>query len=333
MSAYPKAVADGWHPIATAKALRQNKPLSRRLMGKPLVVFAGKDGPGVLLDRCPHRNMALSRGRVRDNAIECPYHGWRFANDGRCVLTPGVDEPARHGATALPVIERAGIIWTTLAERPNAGPTLPYPLEAEGYDTFWWHVKATRARLLDAVENLLDPGHPHFLHPGIVRSSTTRNPVEATVRVAHDHAEARYIENTQAQALMPRVMEGKRVASVGRFYPPSTGQVAFENTKGLKLAVTVFFVPEDHDRVRPLAHFATQSGVIPPIFKEVMLRAFDAVILAQDQAALSNQAEDIAAFGAPKYAVGPLDVLFPAIHALANGETPAPSEHKVRLML
>ena len=49
--------------------------------------------------------------------------------------------------------------------------------------------------------------------------------------------------------------------------------------------------------------------------------------------ALRNQAEDIAAFGAPKYAVGPLDVLFSAIHALANGETPVPSERTVRMML
>ncbi|WP_395645466.1 Rieske 2Fe-2S domain-containing protein [Terricaulis sp.] len=333
MSAYPKAVAEGWHPVATLKALRKGKPLARRLMGKPVVVFQSADGPAVLLDRCPHRNMALSRGRVREGAIECPYHGWRFAQDGRCVLTPGAEEPARHGATPLPVIERAGIIWTTLAERPNAGPTLPHPIEADGFDSFWWPIKPTRARLLDAVENLLDPAHPHFLHPGIVRSGTARNPVEATVRVAHDYAEARYIENTQAQALMPRVMEGKRVASIGRFFPPSTGQVAFENTKGLKLSITVFFVPEADELVRPLAHLATQSGVIPPIFKEIMLRAFDMVILAQDQLALRRQAEDIAAFGAPKYAVGPLDVLFPAIHALANGETPAPSERTLRMML
>jgi phenylpropionate dioxygenase-like ring-hydroxylating dioxygenase large terminal subunit len=330
---FPKAVAEGWHPIATSKALRKGKPLTRRLMGKPLAVFESKDGPAVLLDRCPHRNMALSRGRVREGAIECPYHGWRFAGDGRCVLTPGVREPARHNASALPVIERAGIIWTTLAERPNAGPTLPHPIEADGFDHFWWPIRVTRARLLDAVENLLDPAHPHFLHPGIVRSGTSRQVVEATVRVAHDHAEARYVENSQAQALMPRVMEGKRVASIGRFYPPSTGQVVFENTKGLKLAITVFFVPEDDEHVRPLAHLATQSGVIPPIIKEIMLRAFDMVILAQDQVALRNQAEDIAAFGAPKYALGPLDLLFPAIHALANGETPAPSERTVHLML
>lgn len=333
MSAYPKAVAEGWHPIATVKTLRKGKPLARRLMGKPVVAFEGKDGPAVLLDRCPHRNMALSRGRVREGAIECPYHGWRFANDGRCVLTPGADEPARHGATPLPVIERDGIVFTTLAGRPNAGPTLPHPIATEGFDSFWWPIKPTRARLLDAVENLLDPAHPHFLHPGIVRSGTARAPVEATVRVAHDHAEARYIENTQAQALMPRVMEGKRTASVGRFFPPSIGQVAFENTKGLKLAITVFFVPEADELVRPLAHLATQSGVIPPIIKEIMLRAFDMVILAQDQVALRHQAEDIAAFGAPKYALGPLDVLFPAIHALANGETPAPSEHTVRMAL
>lgn len=329
---YPRAVATGWHPVATVAQLKR-KPLARQLMNTPLVVFASKDGPAVMVDRCPHRNAALSQGRVRGGEIECPYHGWRFAPDGRCTLTPGADKPARPSAQALPVSVKHGLVFTTLAPQPNTEPVTPFPMGDPRYDSFLWPVRATRARLLDSVENLLDPAHPHFVHPGIVRSGTTRRPVEVTVRVGADMAEAVYVENAQAQALMPRVLEGKRTASIGRFFLPSTGQVAFENTRGLKLAVTVFFVPEGDEMVRPYAHLATPKGMAPPFLKEFFLRAFDMAILAQDQAVLRKQAENIAKFGAPKYGVGPLDVLFAAIQTLTAGETPELSETRLSLQL
>ncbi len=332
MSAFPHAVAQGWFPIASLKQVGA-KPLARTLMGTPIVVFRGADGPAVFVDRCPHRNMALSRGAVHDGEIECPYHGWRFAGDGRCTLTPGASEPARYATQTLPVSVRAGLVWTTLAKSPNAEPFLPPPLTTEGLDTFMWPVKSSRARLLDAIENLLDPAHPHFLHAGIVRAKNVRRPVDVTVRVRPTFAEAIYIENAKASALMPRMLEGLRVASIGRFFPPSTGQVAFEGKDGLKLAITVFFTPESETTVRPFAHFATPKGIAPAFVKEALLRAFHIPVLAQDRAALCKQTDDIEAIGAPKYALGPLDFLFPAINALAAGETPEPSERTARVEL
>ncbi|HYD88083.1 MAG TPA: aromatic ring-hydroxylating dioxygenase subunit alpha [Vitreimonas sp.] len=332
MSAYPKAVADGWHPIATLAELKR-RPLARMLMDKPLVVFRTANGPAVLLDRCPHRNMALSLGAVRDGAIECPYHGWRFDGAGRCTLTPGADAPARHEASALPVQVAAGLIWTTLAASPRAAPALPHPLEETKFDTFLWPVRPSRARLLDAIENLLDPAHPHFLHAGIVRSRQVRKPVDATVRVRADFAEAIYVENTRPAALMPRMLEGLRGRSIGRFFPPTIGQVAFEGANRLRLAITVFFTPETQDRVRPFAHFATPAGAAPAFIKEGLLRAFHIPVLAQDRAALRRQAESIAAYGPARYALGPLDLLFPAIQALMHGEAVQDSERCVRLHL
>ena len=332
MSDYPRAVADGWHPIATSAELRA-RPLARTLMGRPIVAFRTPDGPAVLVDRCPHRNFPLSRGTVRDGEIECPYHGWRFAADGRCTLTPGAAAAARHAAEALPAIERAGAIWTTLAKSPSAAPNLPHPVGVAGFDSFWWAVRPSRARLIDAVENLLDPAHPHFLHAGIVRSATVRRPVEVTVRVQPDCAEAEYIENAKPSALMPRLLEGLRGSSLGRFYPPATGQVAFEGGGRLRLAITVFFTPVATGRVQPFAYFATPRGRAPAWLKQAVLRAVHVPVLAQDQAALRAQAENIARFGAPRYALGPLDVLLPAIQALAAGDTPEACERRLTMEL
>jgi len=332
VSAWPKAVADGWHPIAASRQVR-GRPLSRRLMGKPLVVFRGDGGAAVFADRCPHRNMALSLGRVRDGQIECPYHGWRFDVAGRCTLTPGAAQPASVAAERLPAVERAGLVWTTLARDPAPFPALPFPLEAEGFDTFLWPVRASRAPLVDAIENLLDPAHPHFLHAGIVRSATVRRPVEVTVRVGPGLAEAIYVENARAAAWMPRMLEGKRARSVGRYLPPTIGQIAFEADTGPRLVVTVYFTPEASDLVRPFAHFATPPGRVPAFMKEAALRLFNAPVLAQDSAALARQSASIEPFGAPRYAQGPLDFLRPAIQALADGDAPPATETTVVVQL
>jgi phenylpropionate dioxygenase-like ring-hydroxylating dioxygenase large terminal subunit len=330
MSAYPHAVAAGWFPIATSRKLG-NKPLARMLMDTPLVVFRGESGAAVLLDSCPHRNVALSAGRVRGNDIECPYHGWRFAGDGRCTATPGAINPATQRARAMPVVEQAGLIWTTLGT--DAFPSLPPIITAPGFDQFWWEIPSSRAGLADAVENLLDPAHPHFLHAGIVRSAKIRRPVEVTVRVQPNCAEAIYVENTRAAAWMPRLLEGVRTIGIGRFMPPSTAQLIFEGPTGIRLAISVFFTPETVTSMRPFAHFATPRRLAPAIVKRALLIAFHFPVLLQDQRMLRNQTDNIARLNRAHYALGPLDPLRPAITALMAGDILNSSEQTFTLYL
>ena len=68
-----------------------------------------RDAQGVaraMRDNCVHRGTALSLGKVEGGEIVCPYHGWRFAADGRCVHIPQFEDPKRVPATAcVPVGE------------------------------------------------------------------------------------------------------------------------------------------------------------------------------------------------------------------------------------
>lgn len=329
---WPASVAAGWHPVALAADVKR-KPLPRWLMGTPVVVFAGTSGPVVLVDRCPHRAMPLSLGRVADGAIECPYHGWRFAKGGVCVSVPGSDDLPANSARALPVIVRAGLVWTSLADEPAPFPALPPEMDDATLDTFWWAVSPAEARLLDAIENHLDPAHPHFLHPWIVRAPDKRKRVHVTVRVGPDGGEATYREDATASAWMPRLLEGHRTLSIGRYFPPTIGQVAFENERGPTLAISVVFAPEDHDRTRPFAHFATRKGALPAWLKRLVLTGFHVPVLRQDRRALAAQASNIARFGDAGVAIGPLDFLGPVIWRLANGQPQPVEEREVMVRL
>src|SRR5207253_1908670 len=78
-----------WYPLATSKKLKRDNVLAVDLFGEPLVLFRDQAGnPICLKDRCPHRSVPLSKGRVEFGRLECRYHGWQFAAQGRCVRIP-----------------------------------------------------------------------------------------------------------------------------------------------------------------------------------------------------------------------------------------------------
>jgi phenylpropionate dioxygenase-like ring-hydroxylating dioxygenase large terminal subunit len=317
MMSYPEAVHESWLPVAAVQEVK-DRPLARRLHGVPIAIFRSGDGFGVMRDRCPHRNVPLSDGRVIDGQIVCPYHGWAFSPDGQCRAVPGSTTIPSVSAEALPVRTATGMIFATLGTTPRAFPHLPAPLEDGAFDHFLWPIRS-RATLIDAIENLLDPAHPHYLHPGIVRSSTERNPVRVEIRESGRSIEAVYHEDARPQAWMPRLLEGKRLTSIGRFFPPTTAQIAFESEAGARLVITVLFSPESNSHVQAFAHFATPKGRIPAAMKEWILRAFHRPVLRQDQDILARQVDNIERFGSHRYALGPLDYLKVGIVKLMQG--------------
>ncbi len=316
VGAWPAAVASGWHPVAFSSAVGA-RPVAARLMGRRLVVARDGEGVFVLDDRCPHRGAPLSLGRVDSGAVACPYHGWRFGRGGACLQVPGSPLPGAP-ARAMPCVDRAGLAWTSLAEAPGPFPRLPEALEDESLDRFWWPLRATPGGLLDAIENHLDPAHPHIVHPWMVRSPNRRRPVEVSVRSGPWGAEAVYFEGAKPAGLMPRLLEGKRVRSIGRYYPPTIAEVAFEGESALKLSVAVVFGPEEEGLTRPWAHFATRRGLAPAWLKRAVLKAFHFPVLTQDRRMLRLQ-QEWRQGEAPNYATGPLDVIGPTLWRLANG--------------
>ena len=67
----------------------RNKPVPLQIAGEKIVLFRNRDGvAGALLDRCPHRGVALSLGaRTEEGNLACAFHGWEF-NEAGC-LRPG----------------------------------------------------------------------------------------------------------------------------------------------------------------------------------------------------------------------------------------------------
>lgn len=78
-------IQDKWYRVCKSNDLK-DKPLSKKINGIPVVLFRGDEGKvGVLLDRCPHRNIPMSKGYIENEKLVCRYHGWHFDTEGTCV--------------------------------------------------------------------------------------------------------------------------------------------------------------------------------------------------------------------------------------------------------
>ena len=121
------ALTDLWYVALPARDLPRGRLVHRRLDGQP-VVFGRDAATGkafALRDLCPHRGVPLSKGRMVEGTIECPYHGWRIAPDGRCARIPSLlpeqqFETERIRVRTYAVREQYGLIWVYLGDRPGA---------------------------------------------------------------------------------------------------------------------------------------------------------------------------------------------------------------------
>src|SRR6476661_6611193 len=117
-----------WHPITTVAELEAEPVLPLRLLGENLAIYRNSGGQiGLMAERCPHRGASLAYGIPEAEGLRCPYHGWLFDAEGRCLEQPA--EPAgstfhnRIRTPAYPVQEMGGLIWAYLGPKP--APLLP----------------------------------------------------------------------------------------------------------------------------------------------------------------------------------------------------------------
>src|SRR5689334_14413777 len=159
-----------WSPVTLAKNLLPTKPLGVVLAGEKLVFFRDANGEArALIDRCPHRGVKLSLGRVtEEGCIECPFHAWQFDGAGKTTYIPLNPDAKRenYSATPLHVREIGGVLWVytdASGAAPPHEPTIPDALTNEKlaftYLELEWKAHWTRA-----MENMLDSPHVPYLH-------------------------------------------------------------------------------------------------------------------------------------------------------------------------
>ncbi len=166
------ALRDLWYYALPSRELKPGRLTPKTILGDGLVFGRGADGnPFCLLDICPHRGMPLHFGRLLGSELQCCYHGWRFATDGRLTaipsLTQGQDfDLSRVRVDAYPCREADGNIWVWMGA--GKGPFTPH-MDIPGLPDGLGPVRLFERQLFPcpmdhAVMGLMDPAHGPFVH-------------------------------------------------------------------------------------------------------------------------------------------------------------------------
>ena len=217
-----------WY-VAAADDEIGRAPLGRMILGEPIVMFRTEDGlPVAFEDRCPHRHLPLSMGKLVGDTLQCHYHGLRFGADGRCVRIPGQDHiPKAAKAKTYPLAARYHWIWIWMGDPALADPAgIP---DFHWLDDPEWGAKSSYLHV-DAnwqliVDNLLDLTHLAFVHETTIgNAALVENAKVEVERSANNVVVTRWIVDAPAPPTF--VKAGGFTANVDRwqiidFIPPA----------------------------------------------------------------------------------------------------------------
>lgn len=165
-----------WYVAARAAEVTR-APLARMLLDEPVVLYRREDGAAVALeDRCCHRHLPLSMGKLEGDNLRCGYHGLLFAPSGACVQIPGQESvPPQARVRAYPLVERYRWLWIWMGDPARADPAL--------IPNWWWadhpewaftqpeqiYVKCNYQLIAD---NVLDVTHLAYVHATSIGASS-----------------------------------------------------------------------------------------------------------------------------------------------------------------
>lgn len=308
-------------------------PLARVVSGVPLVLFRSHGRATALLDRCPHRNVPLSLGRVLANGrLECAYHGWQFGCDGVCQSIPGLAaEAARERrAEALSVREQDGLVW--VCPEPGTTPELP-PFRPPTFDDQYARivrVVEAEGTLHATLENALDVPHTAFLHRGLFRGGK-KNQIRAVVRRSPERVETEYLGEPRPSGLAGKILSpgSGTIEHWDRFILPSVAQVEYKLGQGTHFLITALCTPvsDFHTRLYGVASFKTPlpKQAVRAVLEPIALRIFG-----QDAVMLKAQSDNVRRFGGERFQSTELDLMGPQIwRLLKQAEAGSAGEHVV----
>lgn len=163
-----------WHPVLLSKELSE-LPKAVEVLGEKIVVFRTSKGVHAFKDLCIHRGVPLSLGKIVNDEIICPYHGWTYSHCGACTRIPAMPKgkaiPRKAKAITYHCVEELGLVWVCLGEpehHPTIGEVGIVDSEHVLVEMGPYHLDAAAPRV---VENFLDVSHLMFVHEGLLGDS------------------------------------------------------------------------------------------------------------------------------------------------------------------
>ena len=164
-------ILNQWYAILPSKAVKAGKIIGVKRMNLELALFRNENGElGCVVDQCTHRGVALSTGKIKNDCLQCPFHGLEFNTKGECTFIPAngkasTADISRYNVKHYLVRERHEIIYLWYGDNNNATDKLPFFDDdvdsSYVYSEIEDHWNSHYSR---SIENQLDVVHVPIVH-------------------------------------------------------------------------------------------------------------------------------------------------------------------------
>jgi phenylpropionate dioxygenase-like ring-hydroxylating dioxygenase large terminal subunit len=314
---------DFWYVLCESQQLKTKTLLQRTILGEWLVVFRSEDSkPVALRDRCIHRNSRLSKGKVCQGKIHCPYHGWVYDQTGKVVAVPAEGEDFQvteaRRAVRYDTKEQDGYVYVRLTQKPNEDFT---PFKMPFYKQPGWEtvrvINHFRNNVTNCAENFIDIPHTAFVHPGVFRTPR-RQKLEMTVTRHHGSVFVKYCNETTNLGWFSRFLntKGDEIRHTDAFHMPNVTSVEYDMGQHRRLFITSQSVPEADDSTLVYTDVTYNYGLWNK-FAKPFVHFTTQYIIHQDIQALKIQWEAIEKYGS-QFTNTPADSIHVFVESIRN---------------
>jgi len=239
-----------WYAVLESRELKRGKPLKIKRFNEFMAIWRDEENSVCCIsDRCCHRGVSLSCGKLKDGKLECPFHGFLYDKTGTVKSIPanGRNKPVPESmkVKAWKTFEGHGFIWMWWGDEAKAlsEPFFFSDLNGFSYSGFkdHWSVHYSRA-----IENQLDVVHLPFVHRTTIGKGN-KTLVHGPVVIREDDMLSFYVWNVvddgNTVPLKPdEINDFKKLPHLSFHYPN-----IWQNYISDKLRVFAAFVPVDEE--------------------------------------------------------------------------------------
>ena len=312
-----------WYIVALSDRLKPNQVLSRTILGEWLAVFRGEDGkPVALQDKCIHRNTRLSKGKICEGKLECPYHGWVYDNTGKVVTVPSEGESfcqsKMRKCQVYQTFEQDGLVYVRLSSPSEEFPPFKMPFyQQPGWETVKV-INRFHNNVTNCAENFIDVPHTASVHPGIFRKPSKQQ-LEMTVERRNGSVFAEYRKETSNLGRSSKFLNRKshKIRHIDSFHMPNVTSVEYDISPNRRLFITSQCIPETENSTLVYTYVTYNYGIWNKLAKPLVHWTTQHII-GQDIEALKIQWQVIEKYGT-QFANTPADTIHIFVESIRHG--------------
>jgi len=283
-----------WYVVLASKQLKKNKLLGITRLSDKLVFWRdGNNEIHCIFDKCCHRGASLGAGKIINNHVACPFHGFQYDSTGKVSYIPANGKnakvPERYKVNAYLVKEAYGFVWLLYSDEQTNVPEIPFFEELKegfSYGEFseTWPVHYTRA-----IENQLDVVHLPFVHQSTIGKGD-KTLVNGPVVKWKDNLMTFYVKNTKDYGQIPE--KPKEIQGYEKLFSLQLQMPnIWQNKISDNVRILAAFVPIDEENTQIYLRFYQNFMLIPGLKQIVNLssKVMNKIILHQDRSVVLTQ--------------------------------------------